>query len=133
MVLYDSTAPATPTVGQTANPSTSVYQAANGATIYYRPDVPVTITLTSTGINSISGIGSSTFDPLSGSTGWTYTSGNVPGNPVQKNLIWTPQGANATLNSVTLPVKTTTNAGKTSLATTITLTPDASAPLVSFV
>jgi RHS repeat-associated protein len=115
-VLRDSTAPPPPVVLDDATPAPSVY--GSSYTIYYRPSGARSITLTSVGADSESGIASSTFGALSAPTGWTYTAGTVAGNVATKTIAWT-----ATAARTTLAITTTNNAGLVSSATTLTFVP----------
>ena len=123
-IWVDTTGPAAPIVTDSA-PVGSYRPAGN--TIFFRPAAAGTITLTSTGTDADTGIASSNFGALSASTGWTYTSGTVNGNPANKNLTWS-----GTAVAATLPITTTNGVGVASSATTIAFTPDPTAPTTSF-
>lgn len=117
-ILVDTATPAAPTVSD--NCATIGACNRSGNTIYFQPAAAKTITLTSAGVNTPSGIASSNFGALSAATGWTYASGVVSGNPASKTLTWS---AGAT-QTVTLPVNVTNSVGTNSPTTTLTFVPD---------
>jgi RHS repeat-associated protein len=129
-ILVDTTTPGGAPGGGpfvTDNCDTLGSCARSGDTIYFRPAAAGTVTLSSTGTDDESAIASSTYGTLSPATGWTYSSGTVSGDPATKNLTWSGSAVAATLT-----VRTTNGAGLISPATTITLTPDTSAPVGDF-
>jgi RHS repeat-associated protein len=135
LILYDGTNPLpAPSV---AASGTGVYQpggpAAGNTTIYYRSDQATTISLSATGTDTISGIASSTFGAATSgtTTGWQYGTTPVAANSggTSSENLTIPAGDG--VNTVTIPVTTTSNAASSSLtATTLTLVPDTTAPTV---
>lgn len=76
--------------------------------IYFRPAAALTITLTSSGVNDISGIASSTFSALDNTWVYSYTPGvPVPGAAAQALLTWSA----ASTTKATLSVYETDGAG----------------------
>jgi len=110
-ILRDATPPDAPTVDDNCASIKTCYRV--GDTIYYLPSASATVHLTSTGADPESGIVSSSFGAISPSTGWTYTSGTVSGNPASKDVEWSTSAG-----GVTLAVTTTNGAGVPSAART---------------
>ena len=124
-ILRDATPPDAPTVDDNCASIKTCYRV--GDTIYYLPSASATVHLTSTGADPESGIVSSSFGAISPSTGWTYTSGTVSGNPASKDVEWSTSAG-----GVTLAVTTTNGAGVPSAARTITFVPDSAVPVANF-
>ena len=83
-VLVDTLTLTVPAVGDNCAAIGSCYRTGN--TIYFQPAAAKQITLTSTAIDTPSGIASSTFGSLSSPSGWTQTPATVTGNPASASL-----------------------------------------------
>ena len=122
-VLVDTSAPSQPNV---TGSGTNVYQSAPNSAIYFRGGITGTIALSSSSTDAQSGINKHNYGALTAPTGWTYTAGDVAGNPAAKNATW---GSTSGMTNVTLtPYNDALTAGATR---TVTLTADSTAPATS--
>jgi hypothetical protein len=122
-VLVNTTPPSAPTISTTTPAGT--YR--SGGTIYFTPTGGGTITLTASATDPESEIASFDFGALSASTGWTYSGGQVTGNPASVDLTWSSAAV-----ATTISVSATDGAGLSSDPAVITLTPDPDAPSGAF-
>ena len=125
-VLVDATVPDAPELALSGT-SGQVYAAADGTT-WFAAAGSGSITLTATAADAESGVASITFAALSGATRWAPTSSGTSGtNPAARTYAWTAGAAAATFS-----VSAVNGAGSSGDATSVALTPDTSAPVVTW-
>jgi YVTN family beta-propeller protein len=123
-ILVDSSAPTQPSVTGTG---TNVYQSAANNPVYFKGGATGTIALSSTSTDAQSGINKHNYSVLSVPANWTYTAGDVAGDPAAKNATWTATAA--TTNVTLTPYNNALTAGTTRV---VALTSDAIAPTMSY-
>ena len=127
VLKVDTVSPASLSVVATG---ASAAQAAANGTVWFRPGTLGTITLTATATDTATGLASIAFGPLTVATGWTGTPSLTAvdtTSPYTQTLDW-----DGTAVATTLTVSATDVAGTAPSTVDLAVTPDATAPTISW-